>query len=243
MRLSVSSAFAGVALCVASQAFAQTGTRPDAIAELNAVGRGEIRVTPDRATVLISVETHASNAAAASSANSDITASTIKAVKSAASSQDQVTTQSYSVTPDYQKGKPSGFGARNTIRVELHDISRLGPVIDAGLSSGATQVSQVQFTSSTTADARRKAMKLAVNEARLDAEAMAEAAGGTVGRLLALTSVSNGGIGTARLEAAVITSALSASGGNYTLPPIMPDELTIAATATAKWEFIPRRTP
>lgn len=153
MRLSVNSAFAGVALLFASQTYAQTGTRPDAVPELNAVGRGEIRVTPDRATVLISVETHASSAASASSANSEITGSTIKAVKAAASPQDQVTTQSYSVTPDYQKGKPSGFGARNTIRVELRDISRLGAVIDAALSSGATQVSQVQFSSSATGDA------------------------------------------------------------------------------------------
>lgn len=84
-------------------------------------------------------------------------------------------------------------------------------------------------------------MKLAVNEARLDAEAMAEAAGGTVGRLLTLASFSNSGVAMARMNEVMLTSALSASGGAYVPPPIMPDELTIAATATAKWEFVPRK--
>lgn len=241
MRLHVSSAFAGILLIVASQATAQTGTRPDALAELNAIGRGEIRVSPDRATVLISVETHASTAASASSANSELTGSTIKAVKAAATPQDQVTTQSYSVTPDYQKAKPSGFGARNTIRVEVRDISRLGAIIDAALTAGATQVSQIQFTSSASAEARRKAMKLAVTEARLDAEAMAEAAGGTVGRLLSLGSFSSGGVAQSRMNEMVMTASLRAVAGDYAPPPIMPDELTISATATAKWEFVPRK--
>jgi uncharacterized protein YggE len=241
MRLSVSSAFAGVVLLVASQADAQTGTRPDAVPEVNAVGRGEIRVTPDRATVLISIETHASSAASASSANSEITGSTIKAVKAATSPQDLVTTQSYSVTPDYQKGKPSGFGARNTIRVELRDIARLGPVIDAALSSGATQVSQVQFSSSAAADTRRKAMKLAVAEARLDAESLAEAAGGTVGRLLSISSSSAGGVSNSQFEQFVATGMVTASG--YSPPPMIPNDLSITAVASTRWEFVPRKAP
>lgn len=241
MRLPVSSAFAAILFLSAPSI--QGGTRPDALSELNANGRGEIRVTPDRATVLISVETHASSAASASSANSEITGSTIKAVKAVAAPQDVVTTQSYSVTPDYQKGKPNGFGARNTVRVEVRDISRLGKIIDGALTAGATQVSQVQFSSSMAPDARRKAIKLAITEARLDAEAMAEAAGGTVGRLLSITSYSTGGVAQGRLNELVLATSLRASGTDYVPPPIMPDELTIAATASGKWEFVPKKTP
>lgn len=238
MRLLVGSLVVLATVTAASPLAAQTQSRPDAVPEISTNGRGEIRVSPDRATVLISVETHASSASDASSSNSKITNATIKSVKAAIGSGDAVTTQSFSVTPDYDKGKPRGFGARNTIRVELHDISRIGPVIDAALAAGATQVSQVQFTSSQTPDARRKAMKLAVNEARLDAEVLAEAAGGTLGRLLAIGSSSFGGV--AYRAESVITS-LSTAGGYAAPPPIMPDELTIAAMAMTRWEFIPRK--
>jgi uncharacterized protein YggE len=242
MRLHIITPFVLAGLLAASGANAQTGVRPDVVPELNAIGRGDVRVTPDRATVLISVETHASSAAAASSANSDITALTIKAVKANTTVQDLVTTQSYSVIPDYQKGKPSGFGARNTVRVEVRDISRLGKIIDAALTAGATQISQVQFSSSLTPDARRRAMKLAVAEARLDAEAMAEAAGGTVGRLLSLTSFSSGGVAQGRLNEMAMVS-LRAASAEYTPPPMIPDELTITGSANVKWEFIPRKAP
>ena len=242
MRLLVGSLAVCATFFAASPSPAQTQSRPDAVPEINTTGRGEIRVTPDRATVIISVETHASSAADASSSNSQITNATIKSVKAVTASGDAITTQSFSVTPDYDKGKPKGFGARNTIRVELHDISRIGAVIDASLAAGATQVSQVQFTSSQAADTRRRAMKLAVAEARLDAEALAEAGGGTVGRLLSIGSSSSGGVAYGRLESVVVTGLASSSGG-YVPPPIMPDDLTISAIAMTRWEFIPRKTP
>lgn len=239
MRLSVSSAFAVVGLMAAAQLGAQSPA-PSGVSEITTSGRGEIRVAPDRATVLITVETHASTAAAASSANSEITMSTIKAVKSAATPQDTVTTESYMVMPDYQKGKPSGFQARNTIRVQLHEIARVGGVIDAALAAGATQVPQVQFTSSAAMTARRQAIKLAVGEARLDAEALAEAAGGAVGRLLSINSAGSSGIAGGRLESVVVTG-LASSGGAYAPPPIIPNDVVISAFANAKWEFVPRR--
>ena len=220
----------------------QTQQRSDANPEITTVGRGEIRVAPDRATVLIMVETHASSAAAASSSNSQITSATITAVKSATSSADVVTTQSYSVTPDYEKGKPKGFGARNTVRVELHDIARLGQVIDVALSSGATQIYQVQFTASTASGARRKALRLAVSEARLDAEALAEAAGGTVGRLLSMNSSLSGFPILASYDMFSVRGG-TAMGGSAAPPPMLPDNLTVTAIATARWEFIPKRAP
>ena len=76
MRLSVSTVVTGLMILTASAAGAQTPVRAD-ISEINTSGRGEIRIAPDRATVLVTIETHASSAAAASSANSELTNSTI----------------------------------------------------------------------------------------------------------------------------------------------------------------------
>jgi uncharacterized protein YggE len=241
MRLSVSSGFAVVLLLCAASAAAQTPTRSD-IPEINTTGRGEIRVAPDRATVLITVETHASSAAAASSANSEITNSTLKAVKAATTAQDTVTTESYMVVPDYQKNKPSGFQTRNTVRVRLHDVTRVGAVVDAALAAGATQIPQVQFSSSATIPARRQAIRLAVAEARADAEALADAAGGSVGKLLSVTTGGNFGVASARLENVVVTGLAAGSAG-YVPPPMIPNDVVVQTTVSTRWEFIPRKTP
>lgn len=241
MRLFMSSLVAGTIVFASSHVHAQVPVRNDAAPDINTTGRGEIRVTPDRATVLVSVETHASNAAAASSANSQITSATIKAIKTAAGPQDLVTTQSFSVTPDYQKGKPSGFWARNSIRAELRDIARLGPVIDASLTAGATQISQVQFTSSASSEARKRALKIAVADARADAEALAEAAGGSVGRLLSV-SAGPSNIPNSRIDMLNVRGGV-ANGYGQAPTPIVPDDLTISTFATTRWEFVPRRNP
>lgn len=239
MRLSVCSVSAGFALIAAAQMGAQTPA-PSNVSEISTSGRGEIRVAPDRATVLITVETHASSAGAASSSNSEITNSTIKAVRAAAAPQDTVTTESYMVAPDYQKGKPSGFQSRNTIRLKLHDISRVGAVIDAALAAGATQIPQVQFSSSAVLTARRQAIKIALNEARLDAEALAEAAGGTVGRLLSLSSGGSSGVAYGRVDNVVVTGMAAREAG-YVPPPMIPNDVVVSAIVNTKWEFVPRR--
>jgi uncharacterized protein YggE len=239
MRLPVSTVFAGVLILASARVSAQTPARSD-VSEITTSGRGEIHVAPDRATVLITIETHASSAAAASSANSEVTNSTIKAVRAAAAAQDTVTTESYMVMPDYKNNKPSGFQARNTVRVRLQDITRVGPVVDAALAAGATQVPQVQFTSSASLSARRQAIRLAVAEARMDAEALADAAGGSVGKLLSVTTGGNFGISSARLESVVVTG-LAASTGGYTPPPMIPNDVVVPAIVNARWEFLPRR--
>jgi uncharacterized protein YggE len=99
----------------------------------------------------------------------------------------------------------------------------------------------VQFSSSAAVTARRQAIKLAVAEARMDAEALAEAAGGSVGKLLSVTTGGNFGISSARLESVVVTS-LSGSGG-VASPPMLPNDVVVPAIVNARWEFIPKRAP
>ncbi|MEP6610161.1 MAG: SIMPL domain-containing protein, partial [Burkholderiaceae bacterium] len=68
------------------------------------------------------------------------------------------------------------------------------------------------------------------------AEVLAQAAGGTLGKLVYLTSGVSLPPGRESPGYAVLTS--SASGGMPT--PIMPGELTVAAVANARWLFVSR---
>lgn len=219
---------------------AQTPGRSEpAQPQITTSGRGEARITPDRATVLVTIETRGGSAADATAANNKTTAATINAIKAATSPGDIVTTESFTVGRDYDnKGHPTNFVARNSIRSQIQNTAEVGQVIDAALNAGATQIMPVQFTGSRTPDARREAVRAAVIQARLDAESMAEAAGGTLGRLLVLTST----VIPSRTsyDMVIATSAMSPAMPAPP-PPMLPNDLTISAVVNGSWEFVPRR--
>lgn len=210
--------------------------------ELTASGRGETRLAPDYAYVTIGVTSQAQNAVDAASENARRFDSIIGALHSFGLNDRQLLTSRYNLTQNYEypknaPPKPSGFTARSTIRAEVRRLEDLGKLIDASIASGATEVSGVQFLASNTDDARRSAMTEAVRQARADADAMARAAGGTLGRLIALNS---GGISqpiyntreNAQLQSVVLTSAGA--------PPtsIVPGDLIVTAQVFGRWEFV-----
>jgi uncharacterized protein YggE len=204
--------------------------------EITAIGVGETRLAPTFAVVMIAVTTRASTAAEAASQNAAKVASTLSTVRAAGVTAENLTNQGYSVEQAYDnKGKRDGFTARNSIRAQIDGTEQAGKVIDAALAGGATDITSVQFGAPHLEEARRTAMRDAVQQARADAETLASAAGGKLGRLISLAAGASmpGEYGQARLMSAVMTS-----GG--AVPTVLsPRELTINAQASGRWEFVP----
>lgn len=206
-------------------------------------GTGEVRVTPDRATVYIAVETRGETAAEAGAENARRQRATLDALRAAGLTAEQLSTVNYSVSPNYEhdpQGRTpprlAGYVARNTIRADVRALDALGKVIDAALGAGANRIDGVQFYSSTADDARQRAMASAVVNARAQAEAMAKAAGGTLGRLLELNSQSYNEPRPMADYAQFRVQAAAAAPAPET--PINPGEFTLSATVLARWEFL-----
>jgi len=202
-------------------------------------GRGEVRVAPDIARLQITVETRSSSANSAAADNAARLNRTVAAVRAAGIDSAQINTAGYSVGVDYdRKGEPTGFIVRNGLRVEVRRIADVGKIIDAALMAGATQINSVQFLRSDVQESRRSALALAVAEARRDAEILAQAAGGTLGHLIFVTS------GFATLPQPFEYQSTLTSG-TMLIPntPIMPADLTVTAVANARWEFRRRQGP
>jgi uncharacterized protein YggE len=201
-------------------------------------GEAQVRVTPDRATILIGVQTRGTTAATAGASNARIQKAILDTLKAMGLGADQLATQNFSVNPEMQyppaggPGKVVGYTVSNVVRVELRRIEQVGPVIDASLTKGANQINSVQFTSSTASDARRTAMADAVRDARADAEALARAAGGTLGPVIEITS-SAPPIRPMFGEIAMRTASKAID------TPIEPGEQVISATVSVIWQFIP----
>jgi uncharacterized protein len=212
---------------------------PERVSEIATAGRGETRVAPDLAVFNVSVDSRATTAAAGVADNAAKLNAAMAAIRAAGVDSAQISTAGYSVNADYDKNRQIGFVVRNSLRVEVRRIADLGKVIDAALSSSSIQLNQLQFQRANTLDARHTALVLAVQEARRDAETMAQATGGSLGRLLSLSSsLSAPPIGRDPYNTAVFVTSASAQP-----TPILPGDLTVWAIASGRWEFIPRKAP
>ena len=208
--------------------------------EIVTAGEAESTVPADRATLLVSVETNAPTAAAAAADNARRTKATLDTLRTLGLYKDQTGTLGYSVTPryDYQQGKApkvEGYEARNTVKVDIRKIDDVGKVIDAALAGGANNIGSLQYSASNADSARRDALTRATAVARGDADALAKAAGGTLGPLMELSSDAN----TSRVfQNAPMMRAMAAPAAVQT--PAEPGPITVSVTVHTRWQFTPR---
>src|SRR5437660_983758 len=104
---------------------------------------------------------------------------------------DSIRSVAFGVEPnyDFERGhRLINYEARTVLTVRLRELDRLGSLLDAVLAAGATTIREVQFESDTLETARRHALGQALRAAQQDADALARAAGGRLGRLLQVTT-------------------------------------------------------
>lgn len=234
MRTIILGSLLGVFTSVAP-AVAQQATPP--VPQVVTVGRGDIDIKPDRAQLLFSVETRASTAAAAAADNSRRQRAVLDTLQRLGVAPDQLQTAYLQVTPEMVypgQGLPpkvSGYVARNSVRVEVLKLELTGILVDAGLAKGSTGIGGLRFYSSKAEDARREALSKAVVAARLDAEAMARAAGYQLGELLEIVSNSPS-------DGPVFMGMASRAQGassDMSPTPVNPGELKVSQTVTVRW--------
>jgi uncharacterized protein len=199
-------------------------------------GEGQSRITPDRATIYVSVQTRAATAAAAAAGNARLQKGVLDTLRSLGFGSDQLTTQNYSVVPEMQYDRAGGaprvvgYSVLNTVRVEVRKIEEVGRAIDAALAMGANQISGPEFYASNIEGARRAALASAVTRAHADADAIARAAGGTVGQLIEVTSIA---------PAPQPVAFMMKAARESTPTPIEPGQELIQVTVTTRWLFVP----
>lgn len=204
--------------------------------------QGSTRITPDRATIQIGVQTQGATAAAASAENARVAQRVIAAIKAIGIGAEQISTVNYSVNPDYRQieNRPpqvTGYTVHNTVVVDVRQIEQVGRVIDAALSSGANVINSLSFYASNTEDARRAALATAVEKARLDAEVIARAAGGSLGGL-AEASVGAYLIPRGRENIQMLRGDVMAAGAPT---PVEPGSELLSVQVMTRWYFIAGR--
>jgi len=156
--------------------------------KVTVTGDATITVSPDAASVVISVVTQGPQATQAQQLNASKTDAVIKAINQAAGAAVEVKTNGYNLVPQhaYAEGKVpkiAGYEAQNSLLVTIKDLNKIGAVIDAATQAGANSIDRVSFTLTDRNTVSGKALAEATSQAMTKARAIAEAMGGRVTRL------------------------------------------------------------
>jgi uncharacterized protein YggE len=229
---------------VAVSAFASTAAGQDirpTVPQIVTTASGEVRVPPDRATIQIGVMTRAATAAAAASQNSQKQRAVIEAIKARGVPAEQITTSNFNVIPETRYDREGQAAPRttsyrvdNTIIVELRRMDQTGPAIDAALAAGANQINSLTFGVANADSAKRAALSIAVAKSRADADAIARAAGGTLGSLIEVMASDTYSPGPPR---PFMRESMGAQAADAKVP-VEPGQEVITAQITARWQFL-----
>lgn len=206
-------------------------------AKVTAQGEGRASVAPDLATVGLGVTTQAPTAAQAMADNAARQTQVIEALKAQGVAAEDLQTQGLSLYPvqTQAEGKPptiTGYQAQNIVSVRVRDLTRLGPLLDAMVAAGATDVQGVSFSREDDSAALDEARTAAVTDARRRAEVMAAAAGMALGPLVTLAE---GGMQNGPVP--MMAMARDSAYGGAT--PVETGQLQLTAQVVGTWMLVP----
>jgi uncharacterized protein YggE len=155
----------------------QTIVRPH---DVTVFGSGLTRTEPDRALIQLEVrqtELEPTNAL-------DATRDRVKAVREALAratiDTSQIETSRVAIHEEWEHHpvtKKSGYAASITLRVRVHDVELVEPVLIAVVAAGASRIHSVIYETSLLPELRRETRTAAIVAARAKAELYCEAAG------------------------------------------------------------------
>ena len=230
----------GLGVLLAAMGLAETaqaqeqGSKSPPEARVIVVGEGRVSAPPDYARIRSGVTTTAKTVKEAIDTNSKLMAAVTAALLDSGIAPNDIQTAEFLIQPVYASQTPSGepklsgYRVLNQVDVTIHQISKVGEVLDRLVTAGATDVGNVEFLLSDPSKVLDQAREAAVADARRKAELYARASGLNLGRVAWITESSE--------FAPVLSSAVQKSAAMSAVP-IQPGENTLHARITVGFDI------
>ena len=186
-----------IAVLLVASMLASAGVATAAEAPLRLVsvtGSGEVKAQPDMAYVTLGVEARRPTLAEARAEVNATVERLLALTRELKIEPKFVDSTRLQVQPDYRWDEKSssqvllGYVVSRQVDVELHDLDRLGTLLEKSVSAGVNQVGGARLDSSRRKELERAALTQAVDDARLNADALARAAGAKLGPVQSLST-------------------------------------------------------
>lgn len=130
------------------------------------------------------------------------------------------------------------FVATDAIEIRIHDLTRIGAVIDTLMGRKVVDMSGIEFTATDVSAARLDALHEATQRARAEAETIASAEGLAVGRALSLsTEAPEDGYREPVFDISGVTAGTGAVRGGQATDIVQPN-VTVSASVYCRWELV-----
>jgi uncharacterized protein YggE len=198
-------------------------------------GSATIKAMPDEAVVSLGVQTQADTAQGAMSANAVKMTALIASLTDNGIARDDIATNYVSIYPTYGNSGTdiTGYQAENEVNVTLHQIAKVGEVIDDAVKAGANLSNGITFQLSDENQGVNQALEDAVANARSKAETLAGAGDAQLGQVVSIQESSAGStppIYYGRDMAAGAVADVST--------PIQPPTLETQVSVTVTWSLV-----
>jgi hypothetical protein len=169
---------------VAQPHLGRTAT-PSTGTTITVTGNGTVDATPDRASFGFGVQTRAATAADALSKNADEARAVIDALKKAGVADSAIQTTEVSLWPQTSSNgtRITGYQASNSVQVTAA-LDKSGALVDAAVGAGANNVDGPNLDTADKSSLYDQALGQALGVAKEKAQAIADAAGLTLGTVL-----------------------------------------------------------
>lgn len=159
---------------------------------LTVTGSAQAALAPDIAYINIGVHSENIDAKEAVASNNVSTQAVADALKALDVDSKDIRTTNFSVYPQDEYG-PDGqkigskFVVDNTVYVTLRDLTKIGDILGAAVKAGANSINGIQFDVADKTPYLAQARKAAVDDANLQAQDLAKAAGVELGPVQSLS--------------------------------------------------------
>jgi uncharacterized protein YggE len=205
-----------------SQASAQTTEPPQVIVS----GDGIVKATPNLAWITIGAESRSKTSKDAQERNAEAMNAVQQKLFASGIPKDAIKTTAIDLTLefDYADGKqtPRGYVARNTVEVRVDDLAKLGDILDAVVTAGATTIHSLRFDVKERDQLVAVSLQAAVKNAVTKAQAIAGGAGLTIDRVIRIEELGGS-------EPVPMMKQFSMAARADVSTPVAPGELEIRA--------------
>jgi uncharacterized protein YggE len=155
-------------------------------------GNGTVNATPNRASFDFGVQTQGTTAVEALSKNAAQARAIVDALKKAGINASDIQTTQVSLWPQTSNAgnRITGYQASNSVQVTA-PLGKAGDLVDSAVRAGANNVDGPNLDTADKSSLYNAALKQALTEAKGKAQAIAEAAGLTLGAVLKVSEGSS----------------------------------------------------
>ncbi len=157
-------------------------------------GDATVKVKPDVAIITVGAVAQAPTAAEAQTAVAEHVARILQKAKDLGIADKDTKNAGYNIQPQYASGpnqapKITGYQATQQISLTYRNVDGAGKALDALVQGDAANTIGLRFTLDDPKSAQADARKLAIDDARSKADAMAKAAGVSLGKVIAINDL------------------------------------------------------